>query len=268
MATPEWSEALLPYKAALVDARRAGIELDATEVREASLKPGVSRLGGRPDLPAGTAWPVAVREKDSVRHELPLAFVAQLALAEVKPFDAEGLLPAAGLLSFFFLDALRVNAAVGWAADEATRGDRVRVVYTAPGVALAPLAPPPTLPETHVLPVSRLRFRKVSTWPTVEGTVIGGASEPLAHGIPLDPEALQAWAKTAPENPAAQLLGHPAGCEFPIGRDADARLLLSLDSATVDHAAPIFGRNGFLFIGIPGAALAARAWDQAFHKEW
>jgi hypothetical protein len=211
---------------------------------------------------------VALREKDGATHELPLAFVAQLNLAEVKPHDQEGLLPAAGLLSFFVLDALRVSQAVGRADDEATRRDRVRVLYTAPGTPLVALAPPSALPGSHLLPVSRLRFRKVATWPRVEGTLIGERAAPAAHGIALDPDAWQAWSETAPENPPVQLLGHPPGTEFPIGRDPDARLLLALESAAVDHPAPIFGKNGFLFVGISAAALAARAWDEAFHKEW
>ena len=55
---------------------------------------GATKLGGRPDLPPGTAWPA---------HEArPLAFLAQIRLADVAPFDDGGMLPRDGLLSFFF----------------------------------------------------------------------------------------------------------------------------------------------------------------------
>lgn len=55
---------------------------------------GTSRLGGDPDLPAGTPWPL--------RDGRPLSFVGQVDLSAVTPHDAEGLLPTTGLLSFFY----------------------------------------------------------------------------------------------------------------------------------------------------------------------
>lgn len=54
-------------------------------------KPGSSRVGGAPDLPAGVAWPESQGE--------PLAFVAQINLREL-PFAAKAL-PERGILYFF-----------------------------------------------------------------------------------------------------------------------------------------------------------------------
>jgi uncharacterized protein YwqG len=55
---------------------------------------GASKLGGRPDLPAGTPWPVV--------DGILLEFVGQFRMEEVAPLDETGLLPRDGLLSFFF----------------------------------------------------------------------------------------------------------------------------------------------------------------------
>lgn len=55
---------------------------------------GASKLGGAPDLPPGTPWPIGPDGQ-------PCMFLAQVNLAESAPFDAEGALPRYGLLSFF-----------------------------------------------------------------------------------------------------------------------------------------------------------------------
>lgn len=65
---------------------------------ETYAEPGASRVGGDPDLPAGVLWPMV----PSAAEPAPMVFVAQLNLAEVAPHDPTGLLPASGLLSFFF----------------------------------------------------------------------------------------------------------------------------------------------------------------------
>lgn len=57
---------------------------------------GGTRAGGMPDLPDGVEWP-QTEETDE-----PMPFVLQVNLADVAPFDVEGVLPKAGLLSIFF----------------------------------------------------------------------------------------------------------------------------------------------------------------------
>jgi hypothetical protein len=54
---------------------------------------GLTRLGGRPDLPTGTDWPQG--------PDGPLAFLAQFDLADVAHRCGPSVLPAQGLLSFF-----------------------------------------------------------------------------------------------------------------------------------------------------------------------
>ncbi|MEL4505692.1 YwqG family protein [Luteococcus sp. H138] len=56
-----------------------------------------SRLGGRPRMPVGQV---------PTRRGEPLRLLAQLDLAELHPFDIDGLLPRDGVLSFFLCDYL------------------------------------------------------------------------------------------------------------------------------------------------------------------
>lgn len=55
---------------------------------------GASKLGGLPDLPDSLEWPT--------RDSAPLAFIAQLNLAELAAQDPDHRLPPAGWLYFFY----------------------------------------------------------------------------------------------------------------------------------------------------------------------
>ncbi len=67
------------------------IELDNEPCDIGELPIGASRVGGEPDLPAGTSWPA--------HNGKPMAFVAQIDLAEVTEHTDE--LPKQGWLVFF-----------------------------------------------------------------------------------------------------------------------------------------------------------------------
>ena len=69
------------------------IWLHVQRAAEEDIPVGASKVGGLPDLPEGIEWPAW--------HE-PMAFLAQVNLAEVAPHDAEQVLPDHGLLSFFY----------------------------------------------------------------------------------------------------------------------------------------------------------------------
>lgn len=73
---------------------KPSIRIYPTPVDEASLPLGISKVGGLPDLPPDLIWPEF--------QGLPQSFIAQFRLAEVKPYDAEGILPATGMLWFFY----------------------------------------------------------------------------------------------------------------------------------------------------------------------
>lgn len=74
--------------------------LRPTRVDERTMKIGTTKIGGHPDLPAATAWPRVGKARDAQ----PLAFLAQVDLAEVSAHLRRGDLPASGLLSFFVGD--------------------------------------------------------------------------------------------------------------------------------------------------------------------
>jgi len=85
--------ALLPLLAPSLRLKAAAAD-GKPSVDEARLPPGASKLGGLPDLPAGTAWP----EWDGV----PLALVAQVHLDDLRAYPAAAALPGAGWLHFFY----------------------------------------------------------------------------------------------------------------------------------------------------------------------
>lgn len=68
--------------------------LDSRRQGDDVIPPGVSKLGGMPDLPVDVGLPEW--------RERPMAFIAQIRLDDAARYDDEGLLPATGLLSFFF----------------------------------------------------------------------------------------------------------------------------------------------------------------------
>ncbi len=80
----------------LMQHARPSIRVETQRVNDESQIPvGMSKIGGRPDLPAGINWPVNDHTGQS------LAFIAQFELQDVKPFDEENFLPSSGMLYFF-----------------------------------------------------------------------------------------------------------------------------------------------------------------------
>jgi uncharacterized protein YwqG len=70
------------------------IRLRATLTEESEIPLGASKLGGRPDLPPHAVWPML--------NTAPMSFVAQIRLSDLRKSDSARLLPATGLLSFFY----------------------------------------------------------------------------------------------------------------------------------------------------------------------
>jgi|SRR5579885_331211 uncharacterized protein YwqG len=73
---------------------RNSIRLLTRPVDESTLRPGDSKIGGVPDLPAGVCWPKF--------NGQPQSFLAQIRLADVQAFDKDHLLPTQGMLWFFY----------------------------------------------------------------------------------------------------------------------------------------------------------------------
>lgn len=85
-------EFLEEFDRALPSLLTPAIHLRAEELDDDALPVGASRIGGRPDL-GSRGWPLDLGE--------PMHFWVQFNLADVHPFDLDGVLPSKGLLSFF-----------------------------------------------------------------------------------------------------------------------------------------------------------------------
>lgn len=68
--------------------------LTATPTDDSAIALGASRLGGLPDLPPGRAWPQM--------NGAPMSFLGQIRLQDAHGLDGGAVLPASGLLSFFY----------------------------------------------------------------------------------------------------------------------------------------------------------------------
>jgi hypothetical protein len=136
---------LSKHAAAILACAKPGVALRLRRMDESDLAVGVSRFGGRPDLPPGTPWPTRVEKKtrDNPERLRPLDFVAQFRLEEIAPLDEAGLLPKSGLLSFFVLG--------DYDADSSTEPDYLsvcKVIHTAAGKKLERTSPPASLERT------------------------------------------------------------------------------------------------------------------------
>lgn len=74
---------------------RNAIHMEYTVIPEREIPVGASKLGGHPDLPAEFEWP---RQEEGEC----LLFLLQLNLAELAPYDLDGMLPREGMLYFFY----------------------------------------------------------------------------------------------------------------------------------------------------------------------
>lgn len=191
---------------------------------------GGSRLGGAPDLPPGTSWPT--------HTGAPLAFIAQIRLEEVAPYDVAHLLPSNGMLWFFY-DAQQQT----YGDDPASRG-AWQVIYapSAEGLQATPL--PDALPPEARYTACALTFSTILTLP----------QDPSAErpGVPLsgpDQEKYEAVLASYPQpahhsEPRHQLLGYPDTLQD------DMRMECQLAA----HGLPVDGSDPRTAALAPGAA--------------
>lgn len=176
---------------------RPGIRLLATPL-EADPPVGRTKLGGCPDLAAGTPWPTcriempepsgAFLKAHPDEPRLPpggivhLAFVGQINLEDVHPFDTESRLPSAGLMSFFYnpqVFASDTGSDRGWDARDLITGfsynvygwdniDNWQVVYSRSTATLERREFPATLHERIKYKPHGITFRTEQTLPSIE----------------------------------------------------------------------------------------------------
>lgn len=201
--------------------RAWGGEYPADELgADARLGLAATKLGGRPDMRVRSRWPT--------RSGRPLSFVAQIDLAQVAPLDRSGLLPRAGLLSFFYADP------------EAREPDLCEVVFSEPGSLLSRREFPDELPDHG-------RYAAVELRPEPE-LALPSAPPPFLSEI-------EQWKldELVPE-PRHRLLGHPDLVQNDPRDDAFV-LLLQVDSD--DAARMTWGDAGRLYYLIQSGDLQA-----------
>lgn len=185
----------------LTAALRPSIRLLATPLQH---EPPVGRtkLGGRPDLAAGTPWPTCridlpkpsdnfLKARPDERH-LPadgivhLAFVGQINLQEVREFDTESRLPSKGLLSFFYNPQVfasdTASGRCGGIRDNITgfsydlygydNINNWQVIHSSSSEALERREFPPTLHERIKYRPHGVVFRTEQTVPSIETSIL------------------------------------------------------------------------------------------------
>lgn len=256
-------------------ARRSSIRLRTRP--PGSVAAGSSKIGGRPDLPAELAWPEPQGK--------PLPFFAQLALAELAPFDEQGLLPREGWLVFFAAPSellLEVE-------DECWDW---KVLHLPAGCELVPRELPAAIPANDRYAECGLEISLEDSLPGLESPL--GKSLGLASGPATDAyEALQLalaggedqTGKRYVHHAIHRVLGWPDAVQAdplwesesavtplkPGGAERSARvargaadwvLLLQVDSD--NHPNTEFGDMGRVYFAIRRQDLAARAFDETW----
>ncbi|MDR3228764.1 MAG: DUF1963 domain-containing protein [Puniceicoccales bacterium] len=108
------------YFAGLEPLLQEFIRLHLHRVQEKKIGIGQTKVGGRPDLPKQTAWP---QEENPENRSGLMAFIAQINLAEIAPFDTDNFLPKSGMLYFFY------SVKAGAWGNHAEDRDKFKVIY-------------------------------------------------------------------------------------------------------------------------------------------
>lgn len=233
-----------------------------TALQEEALAPGVSKLGGQPDLPPGTAWPL--------HQGRPMAFIAQVRLADIAPFDTQDLFPDSGLLSFFFY----ADDSLG---DEYGVPSRTRVLFITDEIdTVQPVAFPEALAEEYryspcAIIVSQEITLPQPSWNSEELGDLQLTEEEQERYCSLlnQASALQRNPEQEEVGGAHRMLGYPDyiqidifyDCPEPAGPE-EWQLLLQVE--TDDQARMLWGDLGKLFFCIRRTDLARRD----FSKVW
>lgn len=251
---------------------RESIRLSTTPIDESTLEIGASKLGGLPDLPSGTAWP---QWKDT-----PQSFIAQIRLSDAHPCDTDGLLPASGMLWFFY-DAQQQT----FGADPADRGGWSVIFQADEHTSLERTPAPAALPIPSQFTACSIRFASEITlsqqpklelsnydWTETEQqqyeTLLSTFPDATDHGsvqhrLLGNPETIQDDMRQE-----AQLASHgvtdvndPRAAKLLKGA-MNWLLLLQIDSD--DKAGMAWGNTGMLYYWIEKADLQACRFDHTW----
>jgi uncharacterized protein YwqG/predicted DNA-binding WGR domain protein len=194
-------EPLKRVAAQLNSLQRLSLRITTAPAKETAV--GISKLGGRPDLPAGISWPTG----KVAGREMALPFIAQFDVAMLwrsyVGIGAIGLLPTSGMLYFFYNTA---DYGADYLAPE-----NWRVIYHSSRSNLAPSEPPLPLPPLLDYRAREVRFQTEVTLPNIETCYIGGPGNNHAK-VELTEEEWDAYAdlcdKLRANQNIHQMFGH------------------------------------------------------------
>jgi uncharacterized protein YwqG len=246
---------------------------------------GRSRIGGLPDLPAEVDWPVYQKLPDPLPHWAPasweqllgqpLAFLLQVNLTEVRPYDLDRHLPACGMLYFFYLDVIE-RFCLSPRPDEI-----IRVLFIPDNKELRRVSAPANLPPDCVYRGFTLSPRLEWTIPEpfdlwkaeIEQKDIESQLEQWSDLIDcpsLQTEAAELQGFAPHSEPKHRLLGHPQLIQsFCTG----ARLLLQVDSdytwrdPRLPQTGMMWGDAGRIFFYISQEDLAEHRFETVWANE-
>ena len=189
---------------------------------------GESRFGGHPDLPPHLDWPWIPR------YDIPMPFLAQINLADVRGMSGLDL-PRSGHLYFFY-----DTEGQPWGYEDFHK-EGFRLLY-ARDHGLVPREAPA---GTHVLPAHRLLPEAVLSMP----------------GSWQGDERYSGWHYRAPDTDGVHHLGgHPVPIQGPV--EGFGRVLLA-EFTSGGKGQWQWGDHGRLYVTISRAALRQRRWRDA-----
>lgn len=205
--------------------------------RDSDSPVGSTKLGGSPDLPPGTPWPSF--------EGRPMAFVTQINLAEVGPLDELGLLPQAGILSFFCAPA-DLGQSGSW-----------HVSFTDKDSALSRVEPPAELSRHDFYRALSVRGEPELTCPSWESSILErlglSQEERFAYRDALESED---------DSPRHRMLGHPDTIHRDL-REAEPELCLLLQVDSDEAAGMEWGDVGRLYFWIRADDLEGRLFARS-----
>jgi uncharacterized protein YwqG len=125
---------------------------------------GSSKFGGRPDLPADFQWYYFEGSgMDDKAKSRPLSFIAQINCQEISRYDTEHLLPASGILYFFYeLDSMT------WGFDPKDAGSARVFYYKGDIQNLKRIDFPEDLEEEFQMPELKIQFSNRNDLPSYD----------------------------------------------------------------------------------------------------
>lgn len=245
-----------------------------------------TRFGGTPDLPPGFEWPVYSTDTydDPEVKERPLTFLAQLDCRSLAPFDADGLLPHSGVLSFFY-----EYQSQKWGFDPKDEGC-ARVFWFEDAEGLRPAPFPQALPQECRLPSMGIGLERGISLPSGEDAALGwqrdfdydefeAQSRMMGYDPPETSSKLLGWADLIQGNITSQCQlvtqGYYLGglwedipeehVKYAEEKSLEQwRLLFQLDTVTQGDFELMFGDCGRLYFYIRPGDLAARRFDRVW----